>query len=868
MRFRHIGIAVLVSLAVAILFCFSRNIEASGVSLTTQAERRTLHSYFDRYEDQLIRAMEEKTPYHTISFGAHASADGVPGPYGYNIPNFISPDEYTRKTNLFVWAEQLAKDLSLRVYREDGNYVWAEIGDPDAPEMVMAFSHLDSPTNSVDPRNMERWWDPVRGPWRPKIEDGWIYGCGIQDDSGPTIVTLFSLKALQDAGFSMDRRVRVLMGGYEDCGGLYVDGQRSWFDVYRYKRSQEIPIGAFTSDSRFPTIYGNTGNWNRSFTYDVASDAGKDFSLVAEEQGIVPTTPFEIIYGSGVQIPSSATFYLRQSADGTANDGLIDRLRNAEANANRSDSKSWRQWKIADITQNVDVSGILCIKITVHGVQQEAPTPHYGKNALLSMMYLMSEALPEGLQLKKAASDVTGLLGPGGVEDNFGVAMGIGGVDARVAGGKTQKVTVSLGYANNNAGATDTFPGGFHPVLSGDKVYARLYARHLYENDDERASVSDRFTAAWTGRGWAADGAASNTGVSLYVKPDSPLIDLFWRSYNNSLEDAQSFGAQPESWPLCTTGGTYAGEFWGKMVAYGAVIPGGERWWHAPNERVRVESLMEQGRFYADAYLELARYGGSAGAKPVSVDVGGWAVSDMLLLDNDIGTYKDVKSIVSNPEGLSVLAATAFEIPILKEARTSGPSVNDINSGNIYLKIASVDVGTAIGPFAGTDRYTIFALPQRVELKVNRSQLSADAWKQLKSGASANVAEILPVFVMRGTSQVKLSDLLAAGEKTGDYFSYRMSSTDDAVYVGVNIAVLDKNDTEIGTVKTSQGSFFTIGDGRRDAVFTAPDALFVASRGASGGGGGGSSGCNGGGLPFAFALGGILVVLALSRRHG
>jgi hypothetical protein len=34
------------------------------------------------------------------------------------------------------------------VQRQDDKYVYVEIGDPDAPEMVMALSHLDSPTPS------------------------------------------------------------------------------------------------------------------------------------------------------------------------------------------------------------------------------------------------------------------------------------------------------------------------------------------------------------------------------------------------------------------------------------------------------------------------------------------------------------------------------------------------------------------------------------------------------------------------------------------------------------------------------------------------------------------------------------------------
>lgn len=102
------------------------------------------------------------------------------------------------------------------VQRQEDKYVYVEIGDPDAPEMVMALSHLDSPTGSISDAQLKRWRDPTgklgaeggdpAAYHTPYVKDGWLYGAGVQDDSGPTLATLFAAKALQDSGVEFDRR--------------------------------------------------------------------------------------------------------------------------------------------------------------------------------------------------------------------------------------------------------------------------------------------------------------------------------------------------------------------------------------------------------------------------------------------------------------------------------------------------------------------------------------------------------------------------------------------------------------------------------------------------------------------------------------
>ena len=399
---------------------------ALGASAQTQSrrdvtvtfeERQTLHELCEKYRDELIDAMCWAIRYDSISFGGTVDENGV--------PTFNDPTEYARKTAMFKWAELLSKQLGFPVvYREEGNYVYAEFGDPDAPEMVMALSHLDSPTASINPTNLPRW---TSTPWTPRIEGDWLYGCGVQDDSEPTIATLIAAKALMDANFPMDRRVRVVFGGYED-GSPRGGASRGWFDVWRYKQTQEIPIASFTSDSRFPVIYGNSGNWNRAFTYDLSADAGKNWELLKVKLGVDSRTPEDILYGSGVQIPSKATIYLRLPESCTGGNGPDDRERLQVEGLTWDGAFSYvgAVCILPGFLHRQRVQVLKCLRLG--GGLQEAPTPV--RQERLGQACASSLALPDGLALKKVATDIADFFGEDASASRIPVASAwVGGND-------------------------------------------------------------------------------------------------------------------------------------------------------------------------------------------------------------------------------------------------------------------------------------------------------------------------------------------------------------------------------------------------------------------------------------------------------
>ena len=318
----------------------------------TDAERAKIHAAVDNLSgyvgdmvvgdksydpNTLIGGLATGSSYNSISYGSK-NAGSIPSQYPFTVPSIeTNNNEGDRKTAKFAWVKELAENLGLEVVqRQDDKYVYVEIGDPDAPEMVMALSHLDSPTQSNNPEgNLKRWvnskgeLDPTAY-YTPYVKDGWLYGAGVQDDSGPTLATLFAAKALMDSGVKFDRRIRIVMGAYEDSNpGVpsvedtlkymdipYYTGNPGFYDNWCYKslNREETPIAAYTSDSRFPVVVGNTRAWTPNIEADLSADSGKAFSLLTATAGVTlregDDTLKDIVHGSTSQIASRAVFTL------------------------------------------------------------------------------------------------------------------------------------------------------------------------------------------------------------------------------------------------------------------------------------------------------------------------------------------------------------------------------------------------------------------------------------------------------------------------------------------------------------------------------------------------------------------------------
>lgn len=109
-----------------------------------------------------------------------------------------------------------------------------EIGEGD--EVVGLLAHTD-----VVPPGVSENWETE--PFVPAVKDGCMYGRGVQDDKGPLIASLYSMKALLEDGRPFRKKVRMIIGTREET---------DWTDIHRYLKEHAPPDYGFTPDGDFP----------------------------------------------------------------------------------------------------------------------------------------------------------------------------------------------------------------------------------------------------------------------------------------------------------------------------------------------------------------------------------------------------------------------------------------------------------------------------------------------------------------------------------------------------------------------------------------------------------------------------------------
>lgn len=183
------------------------------------------HSELENLKDDMIKSISEIVSIPSIFEEGKGDL-----PFGEKI------DKVLRKTL------EICNKLGFKtVYGKGGCYGYAETGE--GKEMLGILCHLDV----VPAGNINAWrYDP----FSPTIADGKIYGRGTQDDKGPTMLCIYALKALLNAGFIPKKRIRFIFG---------VDEERLWRDMPMYKANEELPNIAFVPDSNFPLINAEKG---------------------------------------------------------------------------------------------------------------------------------------------------------------------------------------------------------------------------------------------------------------------------------------------------------------------------------------------------------------------------------------------------------------------------------------------------------------------------------------------------------------------------------------------------------------------------------------------------------------------------------
>lgn len=174
-------------------------------------------------QDEILAAIKENVAIPSIKEEATADA-----PYGEPCKRALEN------------ALEIGRRMGFKAVNVDNRVGYVEIGEGD--EMVAVLGHLD-----VVP--LGDGWE--HDPWGGEIKDGRMYGRGTEDDKGPTIGAFFALKAIQELGLPISKRIRVIFGTDEECGSSCVK--------HYVESGQELPVLGFTPDGGFPITYAEKG---------------------------------------------------------------------------------------------------------------------------------------------------------------------------------------------------------------------------------------------------------------------------------------------------------------------------------------------------------------------------------------------------------------------------------------------------------------------------------------------------------------------------------------------------------------------------------------------------------------------------------
>ena len=291
----------------------------------------------------------------------------------------------------------------------DGYACDMEIGQGE--DVIGILAHLD-----VVPAGDGGQVDPCGA----QVVGGKMYGRGTSDDKGPAVAALYAMKAVQDAGIPLGKRVRLILGCDEESG---------MEDIAYYDKAIGLPAVGFSPDAEFPVINTEKGILQMRLHAPLTCDR-----LVSIQAGTRPNV-----------VPGTATAVVRGE----------DTVQRAAAFAQQ-----------ADIRLGSEPAEGGAFRLTVTGVPAHASTPWQGVNAAGQLLRVLQAAGVGGDCLSTLA-DAIG-------HDSDGTGLGIAGSD-----GVSGPLTVNLGLLSYDGQALQATLDCRYPVFFSDAQIVRFVKLRL-----------------------------------------------------------------------------------------------------------------------------------------------------------------------------------------------------------------------------------------------------------------------------------------------------------------------------------------------------------------------------------------------------
>ncbi len=200
-----------------------------------------LEKKVDSYQQDIVNSLQSIVKIKSVEAKAKEAM-----PFGEGV------DQSLRK---FL---EIAEELGLKTKYVDGYAGHVEIGEGE--EMLGILCHLD-----VVPEGTN-WSYP---PYGAEIHDDKMYGRGTIDDKGPAVASLYALKAVQESGIDLNKKVRLILGTDEESG---------WEGLDYYFKKEPKPDMGFSPDAQYPVIHAEKGILIFDLNYELDIDVEKDYS--------------------------------------------------------------------------------------------------------------------------------------------------------------------------------------------------------------------------------------------------------------------------------------------------------------------------------------------------------------------------------------------------------------------------------------------------------------------------------------------------------------------------------------------------------------------------------------------------------------
>ena len=286
----------------------------------------------DSYKDDMVNTLQEMVRIKSVEAKAK---EGMP--FGEGV------DKSLKK---FL---EIADQMGLKTKYVDGYAGHVEIGEGD--EILGILCHLD-----VVPEGTG-WTYP---PYAAEIHEDKLYGRGSIDDKGPAVASLYALKAIQESGVDLNKKIRLILGTDEESG---------WEGLDYYFQKEPKPDMAFSPDAEYPVIHAEKGIliFDMNYDLDIDSEDYEDdtdfkYEVISLKGGNAPN-----------MVPESAEAVIKTEYGQAFEKKMVNFV-----------EKTDYDFEIESINSKK-------YKITSNGVSAHGSMPEKGVNAISRMMAFLGE---------------------------------------------------------------------------------------------------------------------------------------------------------------------------------------------------------------------------------------------------------------------------------------------------------------------------------------------------------------------------------------------------------------------------------------------------------------------------------------------